>query len=89
LVNVFVVNIDDNELNELNKEKESNVLGMIAGSTGNNVGRQSDANIGKNLCETALKRFIRGKEPKITEQLNQSEFPLGIQWDFYGNIKEF
>lgn len=72
------------DLKALEAEKERNIAGMVAGSTGELVGDRSSAGRGKYLGEEALRKQIMSLVPGVKEITKEREFPFGIRWDFYG-----
>lgn len=72
--------------NRLIQEKASNLAGMVAAVTGGKAGRRSNADIGRETGENALKRTILLLEPNIKQVKDENAFPFGIHWDFYGLV---
>jgi hypothetical protein len=79
--------ISEAELVELTAEKAANVSGMVAGTLGEEPGRQSDAGIGHVLGERALQQAILAAEPNVEERTMSRNLPFGIRWDFYGVVR--
>ena len=78
--------ITDSERKGLALEKVSNVAGMVAGAQGKEPGRQSDATLGHELGERALRAAILAAEPLVNDLTSAGDLPLGIRWDFYGVV---
>ena len=84
VIDVAELSTDDRKA--LEAEKKSNIAGMVAGSLGGTVGNQSNAVLGKQFGEDALRKLIMRQEPGVQEKKDEGEFPLGIRWDFYGRL---
>lgn len=82
---IDVADLSPADREALETEKKSNRTGMLAGSIGSIVGNQSNAVLGRQLGEDALKRLIMSQEPGVQER-SKNEFPFGISWDFYGQL---
>lgn len=81
---VVAAGLSQGDLAALRAEKNRNVAGMVAGTLGEVVGDQSDAAFGKRLGEEELRNLIRSKESGANEITDESQFPFGVRWDFYG-----
>jgi len=81
---IEVAELSSDEQEVLQAEKKSNVAGMIAGSLGRTVGKRSNAELGKQVGEGALRSLVMSREPGVKEIKDESTFPFGIRWDFYG-----
>lgn len=85
-VAIGIAELSPDDREALETEKKSNITGMIAGSLGSIVGNQSNAVLGKQLGEDALKSLIMSKESEVQEIKDESVFPFDIRWDFYGRL---
>ena len=85
-VEVVDISLPSPVKNKLKQEKASNLAGMIAGITGGKAGGRSSANFGGETGEEALKRTILMLEPNVEQVKDESKFPCGIRWDFYGVV---
>jgi hypothetical protein len=83
-VQVYAAQLTDTEQALLEQEVEENVAGMVAGALGEDVGDRSSATQGASLIERELKRVIESHEPGVQQCYDLAEFPLAIQWDYYG-----
>ncbi|MFC2019153.1 hypothetical protein ACFLU4_04260 [Chloroflexota bacterium] len=70
----------------LENEKTRNTEGMVAGASGGNADGLSNADNGRDIGEGALSHIIAQMEPNVQRIRDESKFPLGIRWDFYGSI---
>ena len=87
--NTIVIDVAPLSLDEqkaLEAEKKGNVAGMVAGSLGRTAGNQSNAVLGKQLGEDALRKLIMDQESRVQEIKDEKEFPFRIRWDFYGQL---
>ncbi len=85
-VHVVVVELSARERKDLEREARANRDGMIDGAQGKPVRGRSNARTGGGLLETKLAAFIRKRERAGHQVRDQSKFPYGIQWDYYGTI---
>lgn len=85
-VKVIYESVPTIDKSKLEEEKLDNIVGMVAGTIGSEVGGRSRANFGQKIGEKALRKNIFGAEPNVEEVTDKSKFPFGIQWDFYGVI---
>lgn len=68
-------------------EKLRNTQGMIRGSQGKAVGESSNADAGRQLGESELERQITLLYPGISRIADESKFPLGLSWDYFGEAE--
>lgn len=87
LVTCVLCQVPDDDLQALQREKASNVEGMIAGTHCRTTGRRSEASVGRRVGEQALRDAILKAEPLVCEITDTRQMPFGIHWDFYGTIK--
>lgn len=74
--------IEGKNLEALVKEKADNAIGFIQKRRFEEAERElSLADLGRTLGESALKRAIEFRHRGVT---SGNDFPLGIQWDYYG-----
>ena len=83
-IEIILAELTNDETRRLREEKISNVSGMIAGTLGQNVRGMSNADIGKEIGERKLEEEIRRRHPQVRRIADRDEYPLGIDWDFYG-----
>ena len=83
LVTVLYTPPTDPELQALAEEKTRNALGLLATNKGKGL---SLAALGRQLGEAALVREVFQRHPTATRVTNRREFPLAIDWDFYGIV---
>ncbi|MFC1951650.1 hypothetical protein ACFLYI_01230 [Chloroflexota bacterium] len=79
--------MSDQTKRTLESEKERNAKGMVAGASGGNADGLSNADYGRDIGEAALSHIIAQVEPNIQRIRDESKFPLGIRWDFYGLVR--
>ncbi len=72
--------------NRLKLEKDNNKAGMIDGATGGKARGRSNANIGRQTGEYALRDRILESEPTVKQTNDENEFPCCVRWDFYGTV---
>jgi len=72
---IEVAELSSDEREALKAEKKSNVAGMIAGSLGSTVGDQSNAELGKQVGEAALRSLVMSREPGNVIKLRPDRFP--------------
>jgi hypothetical protein len=87
VVTTITANLSVTEKEDLEREKEGNVQGMIAGTMGEDVSGLSNAALGKELGESQLRLGIKQKLPEVEEVTEVAKFPYDIQWNFYGVIR--
>jgi len=87
LVTCVLCQVPADDLQALQREKASNVEGMIAGTQRKTTGRRSEASVGRRVGEQALRDAILKAEPSACEITDTRQMPFGIHWDFYGTIK--
>ena len=80
------IQLSSSDKNKLKEEKESNIAGMVVGAMGGEAGERSSANFGRKTGENALRKKIFESEQNVEEIMDKTEFPLRIQWDFYGVV---
>jgi hypothetical protein len=82
--------IEGETLEALLKEKADNALGLLQALDFDQVSRAlSLANIGKELGERALHKFIDHRHVGISplqDNIPREQLPLQVKWDFYGTI---
>ncbi len=87
LVKLKIASLSDQAKRTLENEKARNTAGMIAGTSGGNAGSRSNASNGRYIGEVALSHIIVQLEPNVQRIKDESKFPLGIRWDFYGLVR--
>jgi hypothetical protein len=85
-VSVIDLSLPGDVWKKLVKEKEDNLKGMVAGSTGGRALGRSNSDTGRETGENGLKSAILRLEPKTKQVKDESAFPFGVHWDFYGVI---
>jgi len=83
-IEVILTELTDDERRALKEEKRKNREGMIEGSQGRYVGGRSNANLSPEICGRKLKEEIQMRHPAVSKVVNRDEYPLAIEWDFYG-----
>lgn len=81
---VIVAKLTDEQLSALKAEVQANTAGMIAGTLGEDVDGKSNATFGGQLGEEQLQYFIEENEPGVLRNMNETEYPFKIRWDYYG-----
>ena len=84
-LDVVFVKLSPDERRSLEREKERN----RAGNSSEHRKRLSDsrADLATALGERKLCELISKKEPGVKRGDDKTEFPLGIDWDYYGQRK--
>ena len=72
------------DMSKLRPGSASTTDELLAGLTGYGAGKSSNDIFGQAIGENALRKEILKQEPGVRETINESEFPFGIHWDFYG-----
>ncbi len=85
-IEILLANLTEEEKHQLNEEKKRNREGMIAGSQGEALEGESNADVGTALGEDKLRKEIKKWYPDVTEITDRLQFPLGVNWDFYGRL---
>ena len=85
-IEILLAELTEEEKQQLSEEKERNREGMIAGSQGEDVDNESNADVGKSLGENKLRKAIQKRYPRVIEVTETLKFPLGVNWDFYGTM---
>ena len=85
-VKIIDMPLSNDAKDRLIKEKKRNIAGMVAGATGGKTLGRSSANIGRETGENGLKQMILMLEPKAKQIKDESAFPFGARWDFYGVV---
>ena len=85
-VKVINIHLSSSDKSKLKEEKTSNIAGMVTGAMGGEAGERSSANFGRKTGENALRKKIFESEQNVEEIMDKTEFPLRIQWDFYGVV---
>ncbi len=87
-VEVLASDPTEEELATLRREKKQNRAGVADALTGHSAGSRSQATYGERLAEEKLRDQMPIKEPGVLEVTEKSRFPLGIQWDYFGEVAE-
>ncbi len=83
-VEILVVECTPEQAEALRAEKARNVSGMIAGSQGQPVGDDSEAELGKVIAEDFLDWYIEKRFGALNRVEREAEMPFGVRWDYCG-----
>ncbi|MBI2849703.1 MAG: hypothetical protein HYX80_01510 [Chloroflexi bacterium] len=69
-------------------EKTANLSGMVTAAILDKSGRQSYSSIRRSIEDCILAETILALEPNVQRIRDESRFPLGIRWDYYGVVEK-
>jgi hypothetical protein len=68
----------------IEKEKSTDLSGMVTAAILGKTARLSDSTVRRNIEDYVIGSTILALEPRVQQIKDESRFPMGIRWDYYG-----